>query len=1455
MNTLSDHLSEARAEMRKALQKCDDFAALRETLLAESTARQQEERSLEMAVKEQQVKIDQVQRNREQVERKLENKLAELCDRIDGEANARGVIDVKFTKQMSDFIAEHAALQKTELMRLEDIIARAEKGLQAQAYEERGLREKSFSALEQKALELREGIDEVRKWRVEQYNELVFELSKLEQMLTEEAKARQQQDQVLAGQVSRLNEEAAGETNSRKFAIGSMQEEFKDVLARLERERESVSTKEKERWRAIETLRDDLLAEIVKREASDGELRQGLDKEALTREEVLSGATRAWQKANAKTNEDWRSALRGDATLREEATLRLEQQIVELRTGMQEARSVAQQNEEEVRQLFKAASEKVQLEEVSRKTEDLLLSKAVDDVRNLLQAEQTERGTSDQHTADRFALVENQLRDEALVREEGERRSQKDILELQSRLQAEQVAREESDIKLEQTITAEIETREALLARESKQREDGDAITMDAWQRSLREEQSLRERDRKDLISRMQLMQNQQQEGQEDFMKTKRDVASDLARLQSLLKEEEESRQAQADNLGAAIDSIHQTMSLYGPQREDTLKKCMDAADQVRNLLNKEVVARTTKDEAFDDALRDVRQRLNDEVQSRETTVRGVEDAVLEERSLREDALIRERRASEEELNKAMLALRKTREEEARRMQERILEVSSAINEERDLRQEALRQERQKSLDAKEVLSRDQKGMEREFTKLSQQILKQNEADAQRTKEYDMLLNTLNEKCESVRSDFTAEVSRRQAQLQNFEQRMLESHNLLSTEVKERRDMGEDLKKALVEEATTRDTVLGTDRRARDAGDLQVANTLKAALRDEREARESETAMILKELNSVKTSLTSETGHREDERSQQSLQLQKLRTEMSELLNERKVDVVAMREAFNQVTDELKVVQRTRKEDMDRLDGTMSSMSSRVDGNARGARDHCVALEQSIHILQSELQQEVDERQAIASKLDAKISEERRLLETTISAGLKASEEAIHMSDEASRNRWNEEARKQKALLDQLELQIQNLMGDLEKGRSTGSDQARELARAIAALQGALSAEEQARQQSAWQLQQGVDAVREEIAAEGKERRTQSSSLKDDIDNVQRLFQQRDERTDATAQKLTAETNDLRDRLARELRQREAAVSQLEQRLLSFQAVKDGPSGVAATVMLAEKAQPPAAAQEGPGGSQWREFQRQTDEDLQKQKRQIEGLLGEHQAIGKSIGNLSERVDTLKTGLSKVEVACGEVQAKTRIVGDLELQVRVTREDLANEAKERRAEDDRMRGAQAEITERFESSEQKRMTVESDLRQEIMESKNTLKKESRERELSVAKVASSLREETQKREEAIEREERARQEAQQRTSDSFASALRDERRQREKETLKLESRTPSGYPLKPNLPGDSGPGGGEVAALQMENRNMRQALGELTDRLSQTEMRQKSAEERTVSMLDTIMSGLMSPDN
>jgi len=441
--------------------------------------------------------------------------------------------------------------------------------------------------------------------------------------------------------------------------------------------------------------------------------------------------------------------------------------------------------------------------------------------------------------------------------------------------------------------------------------------------------------------------------------------------------------------------------------------------------------------------------------------------------------------------------------------------------------------------------------------------------------------------------------------------------------------------------------------------------------------------------------------------------------------------------------------------------------------------------------------------------------------------------------------------------LDQLGLQLSNIVGDLEKSRSSGGEQARELARAIAAMQGSLSAEEQARQQSAWTLQQGLDSVREEIVMEGKERRMQAAGVSEEVQNRNRLLQQRDERVDVIVQKINADAGELRDKVSREMRQREAAVAQVEQRLLSYQGVRtESKPGLEVAGYPSNDKTPPspmaAGGNENPAGAPWREFQRQTDEDLNKQKRLIEGLLQEQQGTVRSVSSLSERMETVRTALTAVQTAVSETAGKQRGVQDIDLQVRMGREDLAKEAKERHADVDRLSRLQVELVDRFEATEQKKLTIDNDVQQELLDTKNTLKKETRDREMALGKVSSTMREETQKREEAIEREERARQESQQRSADNFASTIREERRSREKENLRLEGRS---ITAKPGMSNDFGATGGipEVQNCLMENRTMRNALGEFQERLSQTEMRQKSAEERTVSMLDAIMSGLTAP--
>merc|ERR1712176_615070 len=110
------------------------------------------------------------------------------------------------------------------------------------------------------------------------------------------------------------------------------------------------------------------------------------------------------------------------------------------------------------------------------------------------------------------------------------------------------------------------------------------------------------------------------------------------------------------------------------------------------------------------------------------------------------------------------------------------------------------------------------------------------------------------------------------------------------------------------------------------------------------------------------------------------------------------------------------------------------------------------------------------------------------------------------------------------------------------------------------------------------------------------------------------------------------------------------------------------------------------------------------------------------------------------------------------------------------------------------------------------------------------------------------REEGEVREGRLRLEGQEGMKDAFHSAIREERRVREKEILRLDGRQPA-----LTVGGKPGESGADSLAVQMDVRALRQAVGDTQDRLVQVEQRQRSAEERTVSMLDALMTGLQTP--
>jgi hypothetical protein len=250
--------------------------------------------------------------------------------------------------------------------------------------------------------------------------------------------------------------------------------------------------------------------------------------------------------------------------MREEATLRLNQLIVEVRTRIEEVRSYHEQHQEEVRQQFKATTEALMLEEEARKKEDFVLKKDFDQHSGNFHADRGERSMADQQATNRFVLLESQLREEAMLRADTERAFQKDLLDLQARLQAEQAVREEVDSKLDQRINAEVDTREDSVVRETKNREDADAATNEAWQRCLREEQSLRERDRKDLANMVQLLQGQLQHEHEELMDSKsvmkketREMEAVVTKVMSLVREETQKREEALDRHERARRDAH----------------------------------------------------------------------------------------------------------------------------------------------------------------------------------------------------------------------------------------------------------------------------------------------------------------------------------------------------------------------------------------------------------------------------------------------------------------------------------------------------------------------------------------------------------------------------------------------------------------------------------------------------------------------------------------------------------------------------------------------------------------------------------------------------------------------------------------------------------------------------------------------------------------------------------
>eukprot|EP00928_Gymnodinium_smaydae_P095200 TRINITY_DN8149_c3_g1_i2.p1 TRINITY_DN8149_c3_g1~~TRINITY_DN8149_c3_g1_i2.p1 ORF type:complete len:2243 (+),score=670.98 TRINITY_DN8149_c3_g1_i2:128-6730(+) len=1449
LGELSEELADARQRLREATARCDRLNELKDLFQQEKSARQSQETSLEMAVKELQVRMDQQVQQHEHHIRKQEQGHENLHDKVEAEIKNRNIQIGDLAKRLSVEKVERDEKHQEERRHLQGLLDDHKGEIHGHLSDHKNTHHEALGELRAKTLEISANVDEARLHRNEHYNDLVQEVSKLAEMLAEEAKARMHQDQALAAEFSRLRENAAEEVVNRRKAVDGFQGELRGALQRIEQLREHLQTKERERSEAHDKVQADHGVHKSKTESGLHELRQLIDREVLRRDELLAGATRAWQKANQHLSEEMQAKLCSETTALEGVASRLQQDMQDLRGEFKTEKATADHTATDLQNRLKATNDAILAEEKARKAEEILLHKSLEDVRRAIASEHSERASGEQHTSDRFLVLEGHFRDEAAAREDGDRRSAKDILDLQNRLQSEAALREEHDHKLDRQLATMSSAHEERVQGESKSRELGHATVLDTLAKSLAEEQASRTKDRKELSGMIQDLQHAQQLEHEDRVKVMREFSTNLTRLQSLEKEEEESRVEQGERLTAAVENLQEGVRGLTQQREELMKRFLDGVDQVKAGLHQESQARLAKDQQLDEGVRDLAKRLQDEARERTVAVNAVNDAVSQERAHREEAVLRERKLAEEDVHRALQTSRKAREDEERKLQERILEVTTSISRERDMRQEALRQEHQQTLQLKEELVRDLRALKAEVAAQGLHVEKTKQEHAKRTKDIEDLTGSHAERMDGHRAELHGLHERHEAAIQGLEERSLELSKGFEKLSREPSNIAADLRRHVDEELAAMKATIVAEQRLRESTDQQTTAALRSGLRSEAEARESGCAALASEIASVKSQLENESGRHDDKHGDHQANFQKIHSDLAEVQSSRKVDLAAMHDALGHVAAEMKAVAQQRKDDLEGLQAHIAHMGSNSEEHAKNVRESVGSTEQTLQVLQAELQREVEARISLGTKLEARLKEEHRIVEGFLSTEKLQREAGLRLIQEAHDHDVHEEAKKTKAIQDRLTASLLELADDLKKERDTNAERVRELSRCIASLQTGQTNEERARRQTMDHLQQSVDSLREELGAHGKKWNNEHQGQMEELQRLQRLKGLHDEKIDALQKRLGSETADLRDAIARESKRFGAAAAPEPRSASNSTTPEREASSIAAPAFL-------TPGYPGGAAAELRDLKRKTEEDLQRQRRQVETIAAEQQALSKTVGNVSERVDATRSGLVDLQGAISDVYNTQKAAASVGMQLDVLRTDLQKEVTDRKAEQEKLLRGQGDLEHRLDRGEQQRLTGEDRARQEILQTQAAMKKELREHSVAVDNLQVVVREEKEAREEAVSREGRLRQDGQEQLKTFFQDAMREERRVREKELLRLEGRVPSsvtglGKPGFESLSlGGAGDGGVNASA---EIRGMRQALGDTQNRLNQVEQRQKSAEERTVSMLDAIMSGLTHP--
>lgn len=618
------------------------------------------------------------------------------------------------------------------------------------------------------------------------------------------------------------------------------------------------------------------------------------------------------------------------------------------------------------------------------------------------------------------------------------------------------------------------------------------------------------------------------------------------------------------------------------------------------------------------------------------------------------------------------------------------------------------------------------------------------------------------------------------------------------------------LRNLLDDETRAREEAVANEVSHREAGENRIENHWRVLMSEERTTREE----VETQLEASIMSLQHEFNFEKSKVAAQARELSQSLTQIREGLTS---ETAARRHEIGQLTKGLEDMCSSLVDEQAAREASEAKLREQCGEIAITLRGETVVREEAERRanterveLQSALQREAGTREEIEARLMQRIADERRLREEAVESEMKLREEADAKIVAQAQKALNDERKSREQ--GQRAVEHRCLINEEALGvfKNERQEHDREMTARFAELEDGLNEARRLARETLLRREELV-AVKDLLLAEKAERQAEDSALELAVKEQGVRMEQLTQSQELAEKRMDKKCLELAQRVDDESKERMAGDAEGDRNLADERTDR-------VNSQVAER------------------------KAIQEMVSKVE------EAFGKAV--LEERHGREESD-SALDAKC--LQLREAIDEARRWQVQATKEALQKEASERRADQEKLATSQTEAEERFARAEQARIRSEGQLHQENLELKASIKREARDRELADAKLSSMVREEAQKRQECFQKEGRLRQEAVERSSEAMHAAIREERKVRERDDLRLENRSlatvgkditntsAAMYQVESN-----------ETTLAAEQRAITRRISEVEDRLQQNEIRQKSAEERTVGMLDAIMTGLQS---